>query len=265
VNSTSVDAWKALLGHAKNLEQIAMHGEDAVISADTNDKHPVTRGSIATDVEAGAASGFGALFPNASEFSGYRGLSDEQIDELAEKVVDQVRLRGPFLSLSEFVNRKLSSDTDLALAGAVQSAINALTDDPMAVLRNKNNMLSDDTMDPNDLKVRSADYEFPEAAVGSSAYGMPGWIRQADILRPIAPVLTVRDDTFTIRAYGDALDKNGKVEARAWCEAVVKRTRNFADSQDAADLIDAPTQTVNTIFGRRYEVISFRWLNANEV
>ncbi len=265
VNSTSVEAWKALLGHAKSFDQIAMHGENSVVAADTTDKHPITRGTIATDVEAGAAPGFGAAFANASEYTGHRGLTDAQVEELAEKVVEQVRLRGPFLSLSEFINRQLSNDTDLALAGAIQSALNNLQDDPMAELRNPANGLSDVAMDDNDLKIRTVRYAFPEAAEGDSAYGAPGWIRQADILRPIAPILTVRDDTFTIRAYGDALDANGNVEARAWCEAVVKRTRNFAESTDPADSIDAPTDPANTRFGRKYEMISFRWLNATEV
>lgn len=265
VNSTSVEAWKALLGHAKNFDQIAMHGQNSIVTQDTTDKHPVTRGTVATDVEAGAATGFGALFANASEYTGHRGLTDAQIEDLAEKIVEQVRLRGPFLSLSEFINRQLSNNTSMALAGAVQSAINALEQDPMAALRNPANMLAENTMHPNDPKIRNADYEFPEAAVGSSAYGVPGWIRQADILRPIAPILSVRDDTFTIRAYGDALDADGNVEARAWCEAVVKRTRNFADATEEADLTDSPSQPANIRFGRKYEVISFRWLNATEV
>ncbi len=265
VNSTSVEAWKALLGHAKSLDKIAMHGATEIVADDISNKHVVTRGAIATDVEAGSGAGFGGAFPDASEFTGYRSLSDDQIEDLAEKVVEQVRLRGPFLSLSEFVNRQLSTNNNLALAGAIQSAINNLTEDPMATLRNPANSLSDTTMLPTDPKLAGAIYQFPESAVGSSAYGAPGWIRQADILRPIAPILTVRDDTFTIRAYGNSLDKNRKVVAQAWCEATVKRTREFTDQYDAADLITPPTDPINITFGRRYEIISFRWLKPDEV
>jgi len=265
VNTTSVEAWKALLGRAKSLDQIAMHGAAGIVAADAPSKHAVTRGSIATDVEAGSGSGEGGAFANASEYAGFRSLSDDQIEDLAKKVVEQIRLRGPFLSLSEFVNRQLSSNKDLALAGAIQCALNALTDDPMAKLRDPDNSLSDNAMLPSDPKLNGVDYKFPEAAAGASAYGVPGWIRQADILRPLAPILSVRDDTFTIRAYGDCLDPSGKVIAKAWCEAVVKRTREFVNTADAADTINPPTNAMNTTFGRRYEMISFRWLNSHEV
>lgn len=82
-----------------------------------------------------------------------------------------------------------------------------------------------------------------QGASGSSAHGMPGWVRQADILLPLAPILTARDDTFVVRSYGDARDATGKVTARAYCEAVVRRTPNFCDSADAAS--DTPTAMVN--------------------
>ncbi len=265
VNSTSVEAWKALLGHAKSLNKIAMHGASGIVASDLTNKHAVMRGSIATDVEAGSGSGLGGQFTNASEYAGFRSLSDAQIEDLAKKIVEQIRLRGPFLSLSEFVNRQLSNNENLALAGAIQTAINNLSEDPMAKLRNPANSLSDNTMAPTNPKLTGINYEFAKAAEGSSAYGTPGWIRQADILRPIAPILTVRDDTFTIRAYGDSLDKNGKVVAQAWCEAIVKRTREFCDQSDAADSIDPPTNPRNITFGRKFELISFRWLNSDEV
>lgn len=265
VNTTSIEAWKALLGRAKSSQQLAMYGADEIVSNNLNGKHVVTRGPIASDVEAGTGPGFSGQFANASEYTGFRTLSDDQIEDLAEKVVEQVRLRGPFLSLSEFVNRQLSSNEDLALAGAIQTAINNLSDDPMENLRDPANSLSDNTMAPGDDRLNGNDYEFDKAADGSSAYGAPGWIRQADILRPIAPVLSVRDDTFTIRAYGDALDKNDKVIAQAWCEATVKRTRDFSDQADAADSINPPTIPRNITFGRKYEIISFRWLKSNEV
>ena len=265
VNSTSVEAWKALLGHAKSREEIAMHGENGIQSVASDNGHVVSRGAIASDVEAGSGAAIGGKASNASEYLGFRSLKDEQIEDLAEKIVEQVRLRGPFLSLSEFVNRQLSSNTELALAGTIQTALNNLTDDPMAHLSDPQNNLSDTTMLESDAKLGGVGYAFPESAEGDSAYGAPGWIRQADILRPIAPVLSVRDDTFTIRAYGDSRDANGKVKSRAWCEAVVKRTRDFCEEADPADSTEPPTNETNVKFGRRFTIISFKWLNEKEV
>ncbi|MFT6792527.1 MAG: hypothetical protein ACJAR1_000507 [Rubritalea sp.] len=276
VNSTSVKAWRALLGHARK-QQVAYHTANGIgIDGDTHE-HVVSRHSIAADVKAGVDQGLGATFPSGSEYSGFRTLSSEQLDKLAEKIVDQVRKRGPFLSLSEFVNRQLNSDDeDLALAGALQAALYSLSDidnddatdsdlDPNKALKDTVNQLSNVTMDPAGNKLGGVGYSFKKASEGVSTHGLPGWIRQADILRPIAPIISVRDDTFTIRAYGDSRDATGAVIARAWCEATVKRRRDFVDQEDAADFIEPPTNAQNVMFGRRYEIISFRWLSEDEV
>jgi len=82
---------------------------------------------------------------------------------------------------------------------------------------------------------------------------------------PLAPILSARDDTFTIRSYGDARDKSGNVIAKAWCEATVRRTRDFVDPADAPDITTAPTSAANQSCGRRFQVISFRWLSPDEV
>jgi hypothetical protein len=274
INSTSVAAWRALLGHAQNISKLGQYGANGIDTIDVaSGNHPVTRGMVATDIEAGKNPAIGGALPNAAELTGFRSLTDKQIGELSEKIVEQIRLRGPFLSLGEFVNRQLNDDESLAIAGAVQSAINNMENDPMGVLRDPDNLLSDETMaskseggsQDDGKRLGGVDYEFGKAAEGSSAYGMPGWIRQADVLRPIAPVLSSRDDTFTIRAYGDSLDKNGNVVAKAWCEATVRRQRDFVDGADAADAIDGPTNAMNQKFGRRYAIVSFRWLNASEI
>jgi hypothetical protein len=69
-----------------------------------------------------------------------------------------------------------------------------------------------------------------------------------------------------IRAYGDARDASGNIiTARAVCEAVVRRTRNYVDPADAADITTLPKAAANLTFGRRFEIISFRWLAANEI
>jgi hypothetical protein len=267
VNSTSVKAWRALLGHARN-RQVAHHSASGGIVLDTEERdHVVMRNTIASDIKAGEDPGIGAAFPSGSEYAGFRTLNGNQLDELAIRIVEQVRARGPFLSLSEFVNRQLSTDDDLAMAGALQAALDSLSEDPLASLKNEgpDGKISSVTMDAADSKLDGVGYEYKKAAEGYNIHGFPGWIRQADILRPIAPVLSARDDTFTIRAYGDKRDAAGNVVARAWCEAVVQRSRDFVDPADAADSIEPPVSEVNKAIGRRYVIQSFRWINADEV
>lgn len=263
VNSTSVNAWRALLGHARNqkIPHLNATGNSVVLSEPSDYAFP--RSGVAGDEKAGVVRPGEYAF--TTEFTGYRVFDEATLDLLAEEVVKQVRLRGPFLSLSEFVNRQLTaatSDQELALTGAIQAALNALAENsslnPFEDLQNESNAsVANPLGDP--------EYSFPEAAVGHSSYGLPGWTRQADILRPLAPVLSARDDTFTIRAYGESVGADGTVKARAWCEATVRRTKNFVDTNEKADITGEPQIAANKTFGRRFEIISFRWLNQNEV
>lgn len=265
VNSTSVKAWRALLGHARN-QKIPHHTQGGMsLSGETNYGH--SRFSVAGDVKAGDPGMSGGFSPS-SELTGYRVFDDALLDTLADEIVKQVRLRGPFLSLSEFVSRQLSSNQTLALAGAIQTALNEMSskagaNDPYAKL--KSDSLSQEAGKRDDPNLAGAGYVFPEAAIGRSTYGLPGWTRQADVLRPIAPILSARDDTFTIRAYGDARDAAGNITARVTCEATVRRTRDFVDPSDAPDITTPPKAAANQLFGRRYQIISFRWLNDAEI
>ena len=259
VNSTSVAAWRALLGHARNQRVPYVKESGTSWQAELSDEtdHALSRFTIAGDTEVGKQGSSGDRL-DATEFTGYRTVDDEFLDAMAEEVVKQVRARGPFLSLAEFVNRQLSSG-DLALAGTLQAALNQVSED----LGTFSALLGDPSKQPKALP--DAGYQFPEAAVGYTAYGLPGWTRQADILRPLAPILSARDDTFTIRAYGDARSPDGKVLARAVCEAVVRRTREFVDPADAADITTQPEEPVNQTFGRRFQVVSWRWLAHDEI
>ena len=261
VNSTSETAWRSLLRHARNQKtsHITESGSSWSVRTSGNEDYAINRFSVAGDDSSGSASGGN----ESGELAGYRKFSENHMDDLAKRIVEQVRLRGPFLSLSEFVNRQLSSG-DLALAGTIQSALNQLaksgSNNPYSSLQALSN-------DASAMPIGgvSPEYQFADAAVGESAYGLPGWPRQADILRPLAPILSARDDTFRIRAYGDARDSNNKVKARAWCEAVVQRTRDYVDSSEAAELATPSIKPLNKAFGRRYNIVSFRWLRVEEI
>jgi hypothetical protein len=96
-------------------------------------------------------------------------------------------------------------------------------------------------------------------------YGAPSIVKQGDILTPIAPILSVRSDSFIIRAYGESIDSNGNTLAQAWCEAVVERDREYVDNADEVNTLPASLSPTNQNFGRRFNIILFRWLNPNEI
>jgi hypothetical protein len=269
VNSVSVDAWKAWLRQGRDAK-VPYLASDGSTQLDEKQSFSFPRTTIAGDSAADSASGVSnPLFPDAAEFAGYRSLSESQIDALAEEIVDEIRKRGPFLSLSEFVNRRLTSDKSLAAAGTIQQALDTLAKNPSASI-NPYTKIQQNAPEITTQQPGSTDYKFPEAALGSSAFGVPGWTRQADILTRLAPMISVRDDTFTIRAYGDARDKNdpNKILARAWCEATVRRLADYTDSTDPRQITtDSPSMKseINKRYGRRFEIVSFRWLHHDEI
>jgi hypothetical protein len=268
VNSVSVSAWKALLRHC-NDTKVPFLTQSGSTSAGSASSFSYPRTSIAGDSGSDSGSKNSGLFSGAAEFAGHRVLTEEQIDALAEEIVNEVRKRGPFLSLSEFVNRQLVGDKSRALAGTIQQALDNLAATGSSP-KNPFRVLQEKSVQITGPPPGTTDYKFPEAALGWSAFGVPGWVRQADILRPLAPILSARDDTFTIRGYGDARDPADpdKVLARAWCEVRVRRVADYVDTRDEAKVAPYSSlmkQPVNRLFGRRYQVESFRWLNQEEV
>lgn len=274
VNSTSKDAWKALLMSLAN-RPIAADEDGAKPSVIDPDPDQVTLTRLPVANSSSEANG--PLDEGA--WRGLRKLSVEQIDELAGQIVRQVKLRGPFLNMSEFINRRLTDD-DAGVVGALQAAIdwdefesgyNGSTSGSGASI---NAAYKDGSamIGSGDLP---ASYPNPKAATGSRYAGIPGYVMQSDLLQGISSSLSVRGDTFLIRSYGESLDEAGEVVARAWCEAVVQRLPDYVDSNDPADTVLRESDgspggldellPANQTFGRRFEIVSFRWLNEGEV
>jgi hypothetical protein len=91
-------------------------------------------------------------------------------------------------------------------------------------------------------------------------------LTQGDLLTGLAPVITARGDTFTIRAYGEARNTSGTaIEARAWCEVTVQRVPDYLDRTDKPSALQAELTEVNRKFGRRLIITSFRWMNSSEI
>ncbi len=265
VNSTSIEAWKILFSSLKDKPIAYLDGGNVPLIANTDGKVPVGMGTLPTGqpIESGDADNPAA----PGQWKGARVISDEEIDALAQAMVREVKKRGPFLSLSEFINRRLDSNNtdDMALKGALQAALDYDGSDDagpeVTINKSFRQMIRGLDSDVSDVG-----FAFPDAATGPAAYGSAAYVDQADVLRNFAAQLTPRGDTFTIRAYGDSLDANGRVEARAWCEAVVQRLPDYLDSQDENHVKWNDLQSeANKRFGRRFQITSFRWLNASEV
>ena len=70
----------------------------------------------------------------------------------------------------------------------------------------------------------------------ATAANKPGWLMQADVLSPLAPVTSARSDTFTIRVMGESLKTEDQpFSSRAWIELTVQRTPDYVKSD-----FDAP-------------------------
>jgi hypothetical protein len=170
-----------------------------------------------------------------------------------------VKKRGPFLSLGEFVNRRLVREDALARCGALQAAL----DDPGVSI---NEPLRDGIVTGTESTSKGKPrYNFPAAAAGPRKQGITGYVTQADLLSSLGTSITPRSDTFTIRAMGEAKDDKGNVLMRVWCEAVVQRGADYVDPEDTASTATGSLKPVNALFGRRFDILSFRWLNAEEV
>jgi hypothetical protein len=84
-------------------------------------------------------------------------------------------------------------------------------------------------------------------------------LTQADILGALAPYLRARSDTFLIRSYGEVLNPTtSDVAGKAWLEATVQR---FPEVVTASDSLEQPAGA----FGRRFKIVSFRWLSSSDI
>ena len=250
VHSTNKEAWKALLATTR----------DTGYGSPNRTPFPRT------------------LFPQGQEndkaeystkvFTGFRSLGDQEIDSLAEAIVREVKVRAPFFGLSDFVNRRLTEDPT-GRNGAIEAALeqslpnrgqNQQFPITKQSLPNQGGLVAEGNPRQSDL-TRSDQLLKP----ASTGYGTPGYITQGDILQVIGSGLSARSDTFKVRSYGESRDISGKVVARAWCEAVVQRTPEPVRPDQVTGLNPRVPQDGEVNFGRRFQIVSFRWLHADEV
>ncbi|MGJ8653597.1 MAG: hypothetical protein ACSHX8_10025 [Opitutaceae bacterium] len=298
INSTSVEAWKAILATNNIANSIIQHPFYHNPESDPND--PDGRLSFTpnpTDLtviysrfripnynqsfeESEGQDSSGGLLPSEEAYAiwqGYRQLDETTIDQLANDIVDQIRYRGPFLSLAEFINRRLDSESDpRSQRGAIDAAITASTiNDQVIDAAGVDTSLSfssvqlEDHITDNDFGMISNE----TAIEGNTSRGVPAYLTQADILQQIGSRLSARSDTFVIRAYGEVLDPfSGKVSASSLCEAVVQRIPDYVDSSQEPyhdDDVTTPEPDnltdANERFGRKFKIVQLNWLDPSDV
>ncbi|MDR2430324.1 MAG: hypothetical protein LBD14_05505 [Puniceicoccales bacterium] len=220
-------------------------------------------------------------------WAGAKALDDTQLGLLAESLVEKMRQRWsvapshavsyttpagdalvrPFFSVAEFVNRALGDD-DTAKLGVLQAA---LFHADKARGADINTAFNTPVISAADLDGSKGQGNFPHPEVvtftdGTQipvSAGAPGMLLQGDILQTIGARLSARSDTFVIRAYGDAKNKTGSAtSSKAWLEAVVQRVPEYLDATQPADETAAG---INRRFGRRFHIVSLRWLSPDEL
>ncbi len=312
INSTSEQAWRAVLG---GLNQLAYDPEtnasgpalgvafSRFLDPDSGPGLPSGVSQVAAPSGTTTAYGYYEGADMDALWKGYRVLSPEQIAQLARNLVAEIRARGPFVSLADFVNRRLVDNASfvqstapyavqsgltaeqkqtflIGMKGALQAAIDATpASTPTAYASNDfaGSSFWGNTRTIGDLPPGTLTYYSLPLARGdvndtpektpqrASSANAPKFLTQADVLAAIGGGLSARSDTFTVRAYGESVNPvNETVNSQAWCEAVVQRMPDYVE--DSLNPADTPADgTLSQRFGRQYKIVSFRWLSPSDI
>ena len=287
VNSTSVDAWRALLSSfwASPSQMAEIFGINDIPNESAHPGSPFlrTHGVYSTKFRGRTESG--VPFDNTSSqsaYTGYRQLHQLEIDMLAQNIVAQVKRRGPFKSMAEFINRNLSAQT---YKGVLQEAIDSTMIHPDAdgdglpdgggntyrinerFFDENSEQVDRQNGGQNNYNINMLNRDVTNRAI---ATGVPGYLTQADLLARLGHTMNVRSDTFIIRAYGDSTSQGSKRIMRSEvCEAVIQRFPEYFDetSNEAHESLayGNSIDSNNLKMGRKFRVVSFRWLNRDEI
>ncbi len=302
VNSTSVEAWAAFLGSVKRIALAQWSPEAPGRGANARFPRAVTTGTspIATGAinESGKSNWTGfvnltddqlrllaaaIVRENKARFQLTTRTERDALSPPTSRLFRGLtKANTPYLSLAEFINRFLTPGSSNAWAtrcGALQSAIFRADNPPSVGPANAG--LTDRLTNRYSLGMFGVDnltppsgmtFPFPRnieameqggANRTHAAMGAPGNLLQVDLLQALGASLATRSDTFTIRAYGETFGADGN-PAACLVEAVVQRLPAFVNDLDPAELATKDLRTENKLFGRRFKVVSLRWLKPHE-
>ena len=230
LNSTSVEAWASVLkGIRLGLWQYD-DGVGGTGEVDLTGSNQFLRFSQSAEETWQGTYGTDSIDLTRERFrKGISSYTDAEVGLLAVEIVKGIRTRrqSPIAPMGPFVSLQ-----DFIDSGVIETAISG------ASLNSEND------------------------EIYSSSY-----LTQQDVLTAIAPFLSVRSDTFVVRAYGDAVNPfdDEEILARAYCEAIVQRTHTIheLDSNSGNDM--APAGLLAGELGREFKVIAFRWMTGDQL
>ena len=269
VNSTSVDAWRAVLSGARDCA-IAQSGVVGL----THPSEGTTPFSRLSQPVSGESDGADSALPTT--WSGFRALNATEIDALAAAIVSELKARSavkghPYLSLADFVNRELSAGaagrSGLLQAAIDKSGINDGLKSAYDTVTTASLSNPDNGSFPFPANIQDADGQ-----ASSANQAAPAYLMQADILQAIGSFIAVRSDTFRIRSYGASHDPiSGELLSEVWLEAIVQRIAvpvdPLADTRPDEVNYWAPTDAEGHLsrYGRQFKLVSLRQLASDEI
>ena len=253
VNSISVTAWKAFLGSMQHSDvaQLSEDGSNFSWKAQSNPFISKFGMNLRAEGWNLGDSPLGERF-----WQGFRSWNDEEMEALAVEIVKEVKARGPFRSMAQFVNRDPNSERKLSQRkGALQAALDRTLNSQGAI-----GQIGNEAKKPEGVAFSDAVDQEIEAA------GFAGFVNQSDILQTVAPVIQVRSDSFKIRAVGQSHDGEGNLKATVVCEARVQRCAEYFDQADLPYIrLQDLSSEINKEYGRRFQLVDFRYLSPGEL
>lgn len=287
VNSTSVEAWTAVLGSAK---AIATSRYAANLPNTTSAPIQAQNTRYPRAIPQGTAAVAAGSMTNTSNWSGFVNLSDSQVRNLAKAIVEENKARfkvlarterdqsfppsprifrgqmtaaTPYLGLTEFVNRFLHPSPQVSRCGALQSAI-FRADKYYASTTNTVDHFSDrlsnkgliGKVDVAALSTTTAgpfanpeNIELPDPTGANVTHAALG--APGNLLQ--SDLLEVIGSSLSTRSDTFTIRAYGEAwntsgdSAKCWIEAVIQRIPEFIDSSNAPETAVAGPKNPTTL------------------
>lgn len=249
LNSTSIAAWKSVLGGLR------LHEWD-YIDYPEDDTSDLTNLSLKTDTqdvtftrfshslsetyeapETPAFAGAEPVAPSAYYRRGARRIRETEIESLATELVGRIKERGePFYSMEDFL-----SPDDLEEESLLESAIRTV-------------FAPDGRQEWDHEWEVEGNQDSASEAIYVDHFS-PGFLTQADVMTALGPTIFPRSDTFKIRTRATVYSKFGSDSGTAALEATFQRIPTPVES----------TSSIGMSNSRKFALVSMQWLEESQL